>query len=275
MRSNVKPLSPADVESAHAAAQCVVKTHQRLVEFLKAGQTLIEVDRFVATTLADLKCKSCFLGYRVPRSPAFPSHACLSVNECVVHGTATCRREPLRSGDILKVDIGVTHHGWIGDAAWTYAIEGTDEETLRLMHCGKESLRLGIEELQPGRPLMDWARAVQRHAERECGFHLVRGLGGHGYGKKLHTPPFVSNVLPTFPGEWPDAMTTCRPGLLLAVEPMVAAGTSEVTQFKGEWPIKTADDSMSVHYEHDVLVDDDGPRVLTHGLDDLPDVVGL
>lgn len=265
-----------EIDSAYLAAQCVVRTHERLVEFLRAGLTLAEVDRFVAQTLEDLDCKSAFLKYSMQGHPPFPSHACLSLNSCIVHGTHNMTREPLKPGDILSIDIGVVHQKWFGDAAWTYAIEHASDEALRLMSCGRECLRRGIAAMQAARPLVDWARAVQTHAEKECGFHLVRGLGGHGYGKKLHGPPFVSNVLPgaNYRAEWPDAFVPFKPGMLLAVEPMVAAGTSATKASGKDWPIFTADGSLAVHYEADVLITREGPRDLTDGIQSLPDIVG-
>lgn len=266
-------LTSADIEGAAAAAGCVVETHRRLAEFLRLGQTLAQIDAFVARTLESLACRSCFLGYRVPKSPPFPSHACLSVNECVVHGTAGYLERPLRAGDLLKIDIGVSHRGWIGDAAWTYAFGEPAPEIRRLMACGKESLRRGVATLHPRNTYLEWARAVQGYVEGECGFHLIRGLGGHGYGRKLHAPPFVSNTMPAHPGEWPDGSLRCEPGTLLAVEPMIGLTTGEVFQRGREWPVYSKDGCMTVHYEHDVLVTEQGPRVLTAGLEDLPDIV--
>lgn len=264
---------PEDVKLAAEAAQKVVETHRRLADWLRHGLTLAQIDTFVARTLDDLGCKSCFLRYRPGRIPPFPSHACLSVNECVVHGTAGYRREPLEAGDVLKIDIGVKYRGWIGDAAWTYSFGEPAPEVRRLMECGKESLRRGVEALHPDNTWLRWAEVVQGYVEGECGFHLVRGLGGHGYGRSLHAPPFISNTVPTAPGEWPDAGRPCWPGTLVAVEPMIAIGTGQYTQKPRQWPIFTADGSMSVHYEHDVLVTDDGPRVLTDGLQNVRDIV--
>jgi methionyl aminopeptidase len=266
-------ITSRDAQAARASAQKVVETHRRISRWLRVGVTLPEVDRFVAATLEELHCRSCFLGYKVPRSPAFPSHACLSVNDCVVHGTAGYYLQPLREGDLLKIDIGVTFEGWIGDAAWTYAFGEPADEARRLMACGKESLRLGIQALRAGGPFIDWARTVQGYVERTCGFHLIRGLGGHGYGRKLHGPPFVSNTIPAYAGEWPDAYTPARPGTLVALEPMVAVSTGRTTQRKNEWPIFTADGSLSVHYEHDVLMTESGPEILTQGMEELKDVV--
>jgi len=272
--STPPPLSKTDVEGAFAAAQCVVETHRRISAWLRVGMTLARIDSEVARVLESLRCRSAFLHYRAGRTPPFPSHACLSVNECVVHGTAGYLERPLVEGDVLKLDIGVVRHGWIGDAAWTYSFGEPPPDVRRLMECGKESLRRGINALRPGHVLDDWAIAVQGHVEGECGFHLVRGLGGHGYGKKLHTPPYVSNVRVTAPEVWHEAQWPCKPGMMLAVEPMIAMGTGEIVQARNAWPIFTADSSMSVHYEHDVLITDEGPRVLTEGMDDLPDVVG-
>jgi methionyl aminopeptidase len=275
MRQAQGRVHPTDVDTAYAAAQCVVETHRRVAAFVRPGQTLAEIDGFVGQTLEALKCRSCFQGYRVPRLPPFPSHACLSVNDCIVHGTAASLARPLEPGDLLKVDIGVVHRGWIGDAAWTYSLGEPTPEVRRLMECGKTAIRKGIERLRPDTPLIAWAETVQGYVEGECGFFLVRGLGGHGYGRKLHAPPFVANVVPSHPGEWPDARRCPDPGMLIAVEPMIAVGTGRTVQARKQWPILTADGSMSVHYEHDVLITDGEPRVLTEGLDEVPDVVGV
>lgn len=272
--SSIPTLSPAEADFAYAAAQCVVEVHRRTSAFMKLGQTLAQIDAFVIKQLADLKCTSCFTGYRVGRGPAFPSAACLSLNDCVVHGTAGYTSKPMEEGDVLKLDIGVWHKGWIGDAAWTYCFKTQSPQTRALMDSGKESLRLGVQQLRPGNLLLHWAKAVQHHVEDTCKFHLIRGLGGHGIGRKLHGPPFVSNVVPDSPNEWPDATLPCRPGILVAVEPMIAVGTHKTIQKRNEWPVFTADGSLSVHYEHDVLITEKGPRVLSEGMDQLPDIVG-
>jgi methionyl aminopeptidase len=274
------PANPEKIDLAYAAAQCVVETHRRVAAFLRPGQTLPQIDDFVEKTLADLGCRSCFYLYAPDRRHVpFPSHACLSVNECVVHGTRGYYTKPLALGDVLKVDIGVFHKGWVGDAAWTYSIGTPSPQVRRLMDCGKESLRRGVATLHPKNQWIAWARAVQGHVEGECGFHLIRGLGGHGIGyKQLHGPPFVSNTVPTSPNEWREAFEYCPVGTLVAVEPMIAVGTGQtrvamVDKKRHDWPVLTADGSMSVHYEHDVLITPDGPRVLTEGLEQVPDVI--
>src|SRR5262245_24927098 len=133
-----------DIESAAVAAQCVVRAHERLVDYLRAGQTLAEIDAFVARTLKDLDCRSAFLNYSMQGHPPFRSHACLSLNHCIVHGEHDLTDEPIKRGDLLSIDIGVYHDGWVGDAAWTYAIQAASDEAMRLMQCGRECLRRGI-----------------------------------------------------------------------------------------------------------------------------------
>lgn len=273
-RSAQPPITDAQIELAAQAARCVVQTHEAIVGFLQHGQTLAEIDRFVGETLASMGAKSCFKGYRAGRHPPFPAHACLSVNETVVHGHPGSHQAPLKEGDVLKVDIGVSKHGWIGDAAYTYSFGEPDATTRKLMNCGKEALRLGIEAMQPGAELIEWARAIQHHVEKVCKFHMVRGLGGHGYGRTLHAPPFISNTVPVVAAmEWREAHHQFTPGMLLAVEPMIAVGTGKITQHGNAWPLDIADGSQSVHYEADVLITEDGPRNLTAGLEQLPDVV--
>jgi methionyl aminopeptidase len=266
-----------DVDAAKAAARKVVETHRKLSAWLRPGVTLAQVDVFVAKTLDEMGARSCFLGYKVPRSPAFPSYACLSVNECVVHGTAGYYTPPMKPGDVLKIDIGVFFEGWVGDAAWTYIFGEMTPLVKRLTDCGKEALRRGVQTLQAGKPYINWAREVQTCVESKppdgYGFHLIRGLGGHGYGRRLHGPPFISNTVPMHMGEWPDSMTIAAPGTLLAVEPMIAVGTGQTIQPKNQWPIFTQDGSLSVHYEHDVLIHEKGPMILTEGLELVKDVV--
>lgn len=258
-----------DLDAATAAAHRVVTIHERLAAFLRCGQTLAQIDTFVADQLRDLKCKSCFQHYKLPKLPPYPSFACLSPNDCIVHGTAGMTTEPMKPGDVLSIDIGVLYQGWIGDAAWTYVFKETDDLKQRLMNCGKECLKRGVKELRPGNSFRDWAEAVQNHAERECGFHLTRGLCGHGIGRKLHLPPNIPNTVE----ECSHFMPRIQPGLLVAVEPMISVGTPLKREEPKQWPIWTADGSLAVHYEHDVYVDEDGPIVLTEKLHELPDVV--
>jgi len=287
--ADVPRLNPGEVDLAYTAAQKVVEVHRRLSGYLRAGMTLGQIDTWVAKTLEELDCVSCFRGYPVAGHPPFPSHACLSVNDCVVHGTAGYYREALKPGDVLKVDIGVWHRGWVGDAGWTYVFGAPNTQIKKLMESGKESLRRGIATMRAGRRYLDWAVAVQDCVEKEYGFFCVENWGGHGIGRKeddrqkrgLHLPPHLLNHRPKGPGSWAEAGHTWKPGNLVAVEPMIGVGTGKTTQmpFKvgrkqmTDWPVFIADGSMSVHYEHDVLITEGDPRVLTEGLEDVNDVV--
>ena len=166
-----------------------------------------------------------------------------------------------------------------GEVVWGEIIDPGTQETIELdefsgtfvsgddvkalLACGRESLRRGIAAMVTGRPLVDWARAVQTCVETECGFSLVRGLGGHGYGRKLHGPPFVSNVLPSYRGEWPDAFRTFEPGMLIAVEPILTSGSGKVVEDADGWTVRTQDGKPAVHYEHTILVTRDRPVLLT------------
>lgn len=276
--SSVPRLSKTEAQSAYDAARKVVQTHELLAAWLRPGVTLAVIDAFVAKSLAELQCRSCFKDYKVSGHPPFPSHACLSVNECVVHGTAGYYREPLKPGDVLKIDIGVWFRGWVGDAAWTYVFGQPTPTVANLMKAGKESLRRGIAELRPANPYLRWAEVVQDCVEGDFGVHCIENWGGHGYGRSLHGPPHILNHRPLSGGSWPEKGNLWQPGNLVAVEPMIAAGTGRTTQrpFNSkltDWPVFVADGSMSVHYEHDVLITEDGQKVLTEGLENLNDII--
>lgn len=276
-----------EIAGARSAAQKVVEVHRRLSGFLEAGQTLARIDAFVARTLEELGCRSCFHGYQVRGHPRFPSHACLSVNECIVHGTAGYLAAPLRAGDVLKIDIGVFFEGWVGDAAWTYVFGTPSEVVSRLMRAGKESLSEGVRTLRPGARLMEWAETVQDVVEKRHGLRCIENWGGHGYGRTLHGSPHLLNHRPLSAGSWPEGEQRWRPGQLVAVEPMISVATGATFQRPigrlTDWPVfvaeradgrvLTAQERQSVHYEHDVLIGEEGPIVLTDGLQDVKDVI--
>ena len=172
--NTIPRISGKDIQAATLSAKHVVEIHEALTDFLTAGLTLPEIDSFVGEKLRSLKCKSAFYKYKIPGQSPFPSQSCLSVNDCVVHGTHTMAQAPLAAGDLVSIDIGVIHHGWIGDAAWTWGIESVTEENMKLMEAGRASLAAGVAAMQPNRPLMDFAKAVQGVAEGDFGFHLIQ-----------------------------------------------------------------------------------------------------
>lgn len=272
-----KPLSPAEVALAYEAAQKVVEVHRHISKFARVGMTLAQIDAEAARVMQSIGVASCFIRYKQGRVPPFPSHTCLSLNDCVVHGHVgyPTNDAALKPGDLFKLDVGVFHRGWVGDAAWSYSVGEPSAGNRRLMQCGKDALARGLKKLQPGGMWIEWAKEVQGCVEKEYGYKCVRGLGGHGIGlKQLHGPPFVSNVAPSFDGEWREAYQRIAPGTLVAVEPMIAVGTGTHLARGNGWPQVSADGSMTVHYEADVLITESGPRDLTEGMTDLPDVIG-
>lgn len=282
-------LTPAQIDAAHASGQMVVEIHRRVSAWLRPGVTLPQIDAFLAGLYKELGCSSCFLNYRGHNGPPYPSQACLSVNECVVHGTHRYYAKPIGPGDVLKVDVGIYYgkgpEKWIGDAAWTYYFGEPTADMKRLMAAGKESIRAGIDELRAGAAYLKWACAVQDCVEKKHGLFCIRNWGGHGIGqwkgerdRGLHLPPHLLNHRPDDREAWTEADWTWEPGNLIAVEPMIAVGTGETFQNKidkwtYDWPVFSADRSLSVHYEHDVVVTDGRPLVLTDGLESVNDVI--
>jgi len=184
----------------------------------------------------------------------YPASTCISINEEVVHGIPGSR--VLRDGDIVGLDVGALWRGYHADAARTFAVGKVGVEAQRLMVVTRESLAKGIEQARAGNRLSDISHAIQAHAEA-AGFSVVRNLVGHGIGQALHEKPQVPNYGP--PGMGPRL----RPGMVLALEPMVNAGGPDVYTKSDRWTIVTADGSLSAHYEQTVAITENGPDVLT------------
>ena len=195
-----------------------------------------------------------FLGY-VPGGTVkpFPATICVSVNETVVHGLPG--EYSIRDGDIVKLDLGLVHEGFYSDSAVTVGVGKISEESKRLIHATEEALRRGIEKAIPGNTVGDIGHAIQECIWNE-GFSVVRSLAGHGVGRALHENPMVFNFGKRGKGE------ELRPGMVIAIEPMVAAGGGATKQMKDD-SFVTADGSLSAHFEHTVAITKQGPRILT------------
>ena len=190
-----------------------------------------------------------FKGYQ-----GYPAAICASVNEEVVHGIPGSRA--LRNGDIIGVDVGVRKNGYVADGAWTFAIGGINERTERLLGVTRKALDTAISIVREGVHLSDISHAIQRMAE-DAGFSVVRELAGHGVGTALHEPPEIPNY--GSPGLGP----VLKAGMILAIEPMVNAGTAGVETLADNWTVVTADRHRSAHFEHTVAVTTTGADVLT------------
>lgn len=245
------------------AAKCI-EIHRRVSSFIREGMKLYEIDNFIKDNLIDLKCRSAFLGYRKGLSK-FPCQACLSVNDCIVHGTAGSYSDPLKATDLLKIDIGVIYDGYISDLGWSYAIKEKTEQTDKLMRCGKEAIKRGISKVGYNLPIDDYSKTVQDCIEKEFGLFVIEYLGGHFFGEKLHEKPFVPNSLQSPVG-------SLFPVGTIAIEPMIGYSTGRITQ-KG-WPIYTADGSLSSHFEHNLLITEKETVLLSVEMEKLPEIIG-
>jgi methionyl aminopeptidase len=220
-----------------------------IAAFIRPGVTTRQVDEFAAAQIKARGAKSAFLGYR-----KYPCHTCLSVNEEVVHGLATDRE--LQFGDIVSVDVGVLFKGFVGDTARTVAVGGCGVAAQRLMDVTERALYTGIAEAVAGNRVTDISGAVQNYVEGN-GYSVVREFVGHGVGRTMHEEPQIPNFVD------PKMNQKLRPGMTIAIEPMVNAGQPAVKILKDGWTVVTQDGSLSAHFEHTVLVTDGEPEILT------------
>jgi methionyl aminopeptidase len=216
---------------------------------IRPGVTTGELDRIAEDTILSGGGIPAFKGYQ-----GFPACICASVNEEVVHGIPGPRR--LENGDIIGIDMGAIYEGFYSDATRTYAVGDVPEETLRLLKVTKEALDLGIDKARPGNHLSDISHAIQAHAEGS-GYSVVRVLVGHGIGRRMHEDPQIPNFGPAGYGP------VLKAGMVLAIEPMVNAGGSDVLTLGDKWTFVTVDGKLSCHFEDTVAVTNDGPEIMT------------
>jgi methionyl aminopeptidase len=252
-RSVIALRTPEEIEKIRLASRLVAEAHVRIKEHLKPGITTLELDELVRDSVLEFGGSLLFLNYR-----GFPAHACISINEEVVHGIPR-RRRRLKDGDIVSVDIGVRYKGYCGDSAWTHRVGEVGPEAERLLQVGEEALQRGIDASKVGAKVSDIGRAIQTYVEGE-GLEVVKQFVGHGIGTKLHEEPQVPNYVDVGLFK-PDPIL--KSGMVLAIEPMVNAGTGEVETLDDGWTVVTADRHLSVHFEHTVAVLEEGPTPLT------------
>ena len=242
--------SERDLEVMRPAGKVAGTVLEEVAAFIRPGVSTREVDDYAATRIKFYGAKSAFLGYR-----KYPCQICISVNEQVVHGLAGPRR--LEFGDIVSLDIGVMYRGFIGDTARTVAVGGCDVQAQRLMDVTEQALHLGIAQALPGNRVVDISRAVQVFVESN-GYGVVREFVGHGVGRTVHEEPQVPNFVE--PGKKSEKL---RPGMTIAIEPMVNAGTADVSMLNDGWTVVTKDGQLSAHFEHTVLITEGEPEILT------------
>ena len=212
-----------------------------LQDYIKPGVTPVDIDNQVRRILADKGAEASFLGYS-----GYPAAVCTSVNDRVIHGIPD--KTPLKEGDIIGCDIGVTYKGMISDAARTYAVGAVSSEVETLLDVTKEALTAGVNAVRPGGRIRDISKAVTAVVQPH-GYGIVHSFCGHGVGFEVHEEPQIPNNYPSR-GKNPRM----KPGMVLAIEPMVNLGTAEVEILDDEWTVVTADGSLSAHFEHTVVV---------------------
>jgi methionyl aminopeptidase len=223
-------------------------THLRAT--VRGGMATLEIDEEVEAFIAAAGARPAFKGYR-----GFPATVCVSINEEVVHGIPSAHRR-LKEGDIVGLDLGCIVEGYYADCAFTMAIGEVPAAVQRLLDVTRESLDQAIAQCRPDRRLGDVSHAVQAHVERH-GFGIVRAFVGHGIGRALHEEPQVPNFGEAGRG------AQLRPGMVLAIEPMVTMGGPDVRILDDGWTAVTQDGSLAAHFEHTIAVTEDGPDVLT------------
>jgi len=241
--------SKRELEIMRAAGRIVAEVLLVLREWCRPGIHTIELDRIAEEETRKRNGVPAFKGYR-----GYPRSLCASVNEEVVHGVPGKRE--LKEGDIVGLDYGVLYHGYHGDASITVPIGRIAPEVAELLRVTEECLYLGIGQAVPGNHLVDISRAIQSHAEAH-GYTLVRELGGHGIGKRMHEEPMVLNYVTNGRG------IKLQAGLVLALEPMVNMGAAPIDTLSDGWTVVTKDGRPSAHFEHTVAITENGPDILT------------
>jgi methionyl aminopeptidase len=243
-----------ELDHMREACRHVAEILLELREMVRPGITTRELDRYAEKAIAERGVESSFKGYDPHGLPKYPAVLCVSVNEEIVHGIPGPR--VLEEGDIVGLDFGVSVEGFHGDSALTVPVGRVGAEPRRLLEVSRRALDLGMQQMVPGNRLSDIGHAIQSCAEG-AGFSVVRVFAGHGIGRKLHESPWIPNY--GKPGRGPRLV----PGMVFAIEPMVDAGGPEVRVLEDEWTAVTADGSLSAHFEHTILITENGPEALT------------
>lgn len=241
--------SARELERMRKAGWIVREAHREVQKAIRPGVTTKELDRIADRVIRKHGAVPSFKGYN-----GFPGSICTSVNNELVHGIPGSR--VLREGDIISVDIGAQYEGYHGDSAWTYPVGRISETAQRLLRVTEESLYRGLAKAVPGARLGDISHAIQSYVEAE-GFSIVREYVGHGIGHELHEEPSVPNFGP--PGRGPRL----KPGMTLAVEPMVNEGSRFVRTLDDNWTVVTVDGSLCAHFEHTIAITEEGYEILT------------
>ena len=242
--------SSQEIEKMRKAGKILAAVHQQLGKEIKPGMSTLDIDRLGEEMIRSYGCIPSFKNYC-----GYPASICVSVNEEVVHGIPNANRI-IKEGDIVSLDAGVIYEGYHSDAARTVAVGEITKEARALIDRTRESFFEGMKKAVAGNHLHDISGAIGAYAERS-GYGVVRDLCGHGIGSHLHEDPEIPNYR-----QWRRGIKL-RPGMTLAVEPMINMGTAEVYWLDDEWTVISADESLSAHYENTILITDNKPEILS------------
>lgn len=243
--------SDREIELLRVAGSIVYDTHCYLKKFIKPGITTEEIDKLGYDYIISRGATPSFKGYE-----GYPASICTSINQEVVHGIPSKRR--LKKGDIITLDIGACYKGYHGDSAWTYPVLEVSKENAYLMEHTEKSLYVGLSEVKPGNHIGDIGYAIETYA-KEHNLGVIKELVGHGVGTSVHEEPDVPNYGKKGSGPM------LKKGMVIAVEPMLTLGSPDIVILDDDWTIETEDYSMSAHYEHTVVVTENGYEILTGG----------
>lgn len=245
--------SDREIELMKEAGRLVGETHKYLKQFIKEGITTIELDKLAEDFIRKNGGIPTEKGYE-----GYPASICASVNDEVVHGIPGKRK--LKNGDIITIDMVISYKGYQADSAWTYAVGEISKEKKYLMEHTEKALYEGLKQVKPGNRLGDVSHAIQEYAESH-NLSVVRELSGHGIGTEMHEDPDIPNYGKKGTG------IVLKKGMTLAIEPMLNLGKRDIAILNDDWTIVTLDGSDSAHYEHTVVVTEDGCEIITKRLD--------
>ncbi|MHC4870392.1 MAG: type I methionyl aminopeptidase [Planctomycetota bacterium] len=250
-----------EIEIMKEAGKAVSDALSLLSSNIKPGISTLELDQLAENLLISRGGIPAFKGYpsTSPEVKDFPGTICSSINEEVVHGIPSAEKK-LKDGDIISIDVGVEINGFFGDAARTYAVGNPNRRVKKLLDAGMGALKAAIDSIRPDVPLTRISKSIQDFVESRK-FSVVRQFVGHGIGKRMHEPPQVPNFLSSC---FASEKVILKPGTVIAIEPMVNAGKSEVEVMDDGWTVVTKDRKLSVHFEDTVAIGPDGPIVLTN-----------
>ena len=241
--------SQREIDLMKEAGAIVARVHKRLKKEIKPGITTLQINKICEEVIKENGATPSFKGLY-----DFPCAVCTSVNEVLVHGIPN--KKPLKEGDIISVDVGACFKGYHGDSAWSYAVGKISKKANDLLKVTEEALYEGLKQVKPGNHVGDISNAIQTYVESR-GYFTPIEYTGHGVGKSVHEDPYVPNVGKK--GEGP----VLKKGMCLAIEPMVFTGTAKCKTLDDDWGVVAIDNSLAAHYEHTIVVTDEGYEILT------------